>query len=405
MTALRARSASGERRRGEGGEQLVPVCRRGSARAVRAMTSGLPVRQWQAGVRLLGPLEVGPVDDPVRVAATKPRTLLAALALHTGRPVSTDVLCETLWGRQPPRSAGKLLQTYVSQLRRLLPADLPLVTRAPGYALEIRPGQVDSEQFSAWAAAGIRARQEGRPADAARVLTAALDLWRGEPLGDVGPAVLFDIESARLAELRLGALHGLYAARLELGQAVEVLAALQVLAAAHRLHEGLQELWVLALYQSGRQAEAFAAYDATRTALRDQLGPDPGPGLRDLHRALLQQEPGLSVARRVQVSPLPAPIVPAPIVPARWQDRDGAVLVALEAVRELAQALTAVVAALGAWESGADAQATAPSELAELLRALSGLTRLVTSGAAESGLLRAAGGRSAVASAVVVARP
>jgi len=390
-------------------------------------------------VRLLGPLEAGPSDDPVRIAASKPRSLLATLALHPGREVSTDTLTETLWGEEPPPSAGKLLQTYVSQLRRLLPADLPLVTRAPGYALDVAADRIDTVQFAQLVAAGGQARSAGSSADAAVLLRQALDLWRGEALSDVGPALLFDAETARLGELRLRAFEDLYAVRLELGEAPEVLAALQVFAAAHPLREGLQELLVLALYQCGRQAEALAAYDVTRAWLRDELGLDPGPGLRDLHARLLRHEPGLQVDRPARAGSLPTPLTTtlgrerelealdrllaesatrlvtltgpggsgktrlALVAATRAQEhyRDGAVLVPLEAVREPALVLTTVAAALGVRESGDDPVATLTRALArrqllvvldnleqavavgpalgELLAALPGLTLLVTS--------------------------
>ncbi len=382
-------------------------------------------------VRLLGPLEAGPESAPVRIAAAKPRTLLAVLALEPGRAVSLDALTDALWPDGPPPSAGKLLQTYISQLRR---AGLPLVTRTPGYLLDAAPEQVDAVRFAQLVEAG----QQAPPERAAKLLADAVALWRGEPLCDVGPAPVLDAAIARLSELRLRALEGLFAARLELGEASQLIPALQDLAGQHPLREALQEALVLALYQTGRQADALAAYERTRTLLRDELGLDPGPALRRLHERLLRQEPGLS-PQRPRLSYLPTPLTPtvgradavAELVdlladPARrlltltgpggsgktrlatvvaqqleHRYRDGAALVALEAVRDPALVLSAVAAALGVRESGEGASAAlvreltgrqllvvldnleqavaAGPELAELLAALPDLTLLVTS--------------------------
>jgi DNA-binding SARP family transcriptional activator len=262
------------------------------------------------GSRLLGPLEVGPRTAPVRIQALKQRTLLAALALHPGRVMPVDILTEALWGDQPPASSAKLLQLYVSHLRKTLPVPDVVVTRQPGYALEVPPGDVDVGHFERLVDAGSHARSVGAPQEAAGLLREALDLWRGDPLPDVGPATLFDAEAARLWELQVRALEDWYAVRLELGESAEVVGSLQALAAGHPLREGLHESLVLALYRSGRQAEALAAYERVRLALRDELGLDPGPALRELHRRLLRQEPELAAAPQQQASRLPMPLTP-----------------------------------------------------------------------------------------------
>lgn len=368
-------------------------------------------------VRLLGPFEVGTGPTPARIPAGKPRSLLAALAVNAGTVVGVDALTVTLWGDSPPASAAKQLQIYVSQLRKLLPAPEALVTRAPGYLLDVVPDAVDVGRFAQLVAAGSRARSVGAPHDAAALLGEALGLWRGDPLLDVGPAAMFDDEAARLSALRLRALEDWYAVRIELGEAAEVVEAVQALAAEHPLREGVHESLVLALYLTGRQADALSAYERVRTALLDELGLDPGHALRELHGRLLRQEPDLAAVAPQRVSRLPMPLTPtigreAELAQLRGllQDRGnrlvtligpggsgktrlatvaaaqaadsypgGAVLVALEAVREPALALMTLAAAVGVRETGADPVAAMARELhrRELLVVLDNLEQVV----------------------------
>ncbi|MEO6713523.1 MAG: BTAD domain-containing putative transcriptional regulator [Mycobacteriales bacterium] len=371
-------------------------------------------------IRLLGPLEIGPEGTPTTIAAAKPRTLLAALAVRVGQPVSTDTLVEALWGDDPPPSAGKLLQIYVSQLRRSLPVEVAIATRARGYALDVPPTDVDVVEFTRLVQDGHQASATGAWRQAAALLRAALDLWRGEPLRDVGPAVLFDVEADRLGALHLDAMDDLYAVRLELGETFELVAALQPLVAANPLRENLTKSLMLALHRSGRQADAFSAYDTVRRGLRDELGIDPGPALREAHAQLLTQEQG--PARDLVETPgaLPALMTAtigrdsaidavdralkdpatrlitltgpggagktrlAVVAAARAQHRyqDGAAFVPLETVKDRALVLATIAAALGVREAADEPAATIARELAgrELLVVLDNLEQVVDVG-------------------------
>src|SRR5688572_21041858 len=136
-------------------------------------------------LRVLGPLEVTGTDGPAAVSAPKPRALLAAFAIGRGSTRTTDELIDALWGESPPPSAVKLLQVYVAQLRRVLPADLSIVTRGSGYALETDPGSIDAVQFERLVAEGRDALRANNAALAASLLTRALALWRGPAYADV----------------------------------------------------------------------------------------------------------------------------------------------------------------------------------------------------------------------------
>lgn len=371
-------------------------------------------------VRLLGPVEIGPTGNPTRIAAGKQRTLLAALALHAGRAVDTAALVEVLWGEQPPASAGKLLQVYVSQLRQVLPPGVVLSTCPPGYALDIPPERVDTSLFAGRVDSARRTLLAGAAGEAAAVLRSALALWRGPPLADVGPALLFDAEAERLVELRIGALELLYAARLERGEAAELTGPLQSLADEHPLREGLHASLMLALYRCGRQADALAAYTCVRARLRSELGLDPGAALQELHGRVLRQDPALDRDRPAPLGAVPTPLtstigrepelaaleslltdpavrlvtVTGPggsgktrlsvLTADRLQHRyaDGAVIVALEAVRDPALALNVLATALGVREPGDDPLATMVRELGhrKLLVVLDNLEQVVEVG-------------------------
>ncbi len=393
-------------------------------------------------VRLLGPVEAGPVAEPVRIPATKQRSLLAVLALHRGTVVGLDTMTDALWGECPPASAPKLLKTYVSQLRRLLPEPGALVTRAPGYALDVPPDAVDVARFARLVDAGSHARSLRAPHDAAHLLQEALGLWRGDPLLDVGPAALFEREAMRLWELRLRALEDWYAVRLELGEAAEVVDRLQSLATEHPLREGLHESLVLALYLCGRQAEALEAYDAIRILLRDALGIEPSAGLRDLHVRLLRQEIDVPAASTLRLHRLPTPMTPTigreqerAQLQALLADRrnrlitligpggsgktrlatvaaeraaasysGGVVLVPLDAVRDPLVALATIAAAVHVPDIGGDTLTNMARELSrrELLVVLDNLEQLVAVGPSLATLLAQAPGLTLLVTSRVV---
>lgn len=238
--------------------------------------------------RVLGPLEVIGKDGPVPLPQGKVRVALGVLLVHADEVVATDRLIEDVWGERPPATAMKSIHVYVSQLRRILGAEV-IVTRPPGYQLQLEPGQLDLHRFE-------RLCEEARRGDvatAAAKLCEALELWRGPPFADFIYDAFAQTTIARLEELRLGALEARIEADLALGRHAELVAGLATLAQEHPLRERIRGAQMLALYRSGRQAEALAAYQSARRALVDELGIEPGRALHELERAILTQDPQL----------------------------------------------------------------------------------------------------------------
>jgi YVTN family beta-propeller protein len=239
--------------------------------------------------RVLGPLEVAVGDHMLDLGGGKQRTLLAILALRAGRVVPVDALIDGLWGERPPATAAKSVQVYVSRLRKSL-GESAIVTRAPGYLLDVAPEDVDLLRFE-------RMVEEARhepPAAAAATLRAALELWRGPALADVQEEPYVRTEALRLEELRLGAVQARIEADLALGQDAQVIGELEGLVRAHPYREPFRRQLMLALYRSGRQTEALEVYRETRQALSDELGLEPGDDLRDLERRILAHDPALT---------------------------------------------------------------------------------------------------------------
>jgi len=232
-------------------------------------------------VRLLGPLEVRLGDGPVELGPRKQRAVLAMLALEVGRTVSVDRLAEGLWGDEPPPSAPKMIQLYVSHLRRVLNGDgLRIVTRGRGYELQL-DGEVD-------AARAGRLVEESRARE-------ALALWRGEPLADLADEPFAAAEIRRLEELRLRAAELAVDADLAAGRHASLIGELDALIAADPLRERLHAQRMLALYRAGRQSEALAAYRDARSALVEEVGVEPGAELQRLHERILAQDPALDL--------------------------------------------------------------------------------------------------------------
>ncbi len=248
---------------------------------------------------------------PLRIAAAKPRALLALLLLNRNRAVPTERLVDELWGEAAPAGATKTLQVYVSQLRKALGPDR-LVTRPPGYQLRVAEGELDLDRFEALVATGREALAAGNPKQAAVSLREALDLWRGPALREFRSEPFAALAAGRLEDVRLGALEDRLQAELDGGATADVIPELEDLIAAEPLRERPRELLMLAFYRSGRQADALDLFRRTRELYVNELGIEPGPGLRELEQAVLRQDselrlPGRPAATRAPEQPAPAP--------------------------------------------------------------------------------------------------
>jgi DNA-binding SARP family transcriptional activator len=261
---------------------------------------------------ILGSLEVRSNGLSVALPRGKPRALLAALLLRRNEVVSLDRLVDDLWGADPPASARQMVKGYVSDLRRdLAPATEAdwLVTFAPGYRLEVDPGQVDAERFEQLFARGSEEFESERHSDAAELLREGLALWRGPALVDFTYDEFAASEIRRLEDLRLAALELRIAAELELGRHARLVGELDVLVREYPLRERLYELLMLALYRGDRGAAALEAYNQIRASL-DELGLETGPALRQLQQAILRHDPGIR-ATPAGAAPEPQPVVRA----------------------------------------------------------------------------------------------
>ncbi len=240
--------------------------------------------------RILGPLEVWDGDTALQLGGQRQRAVLALLTLHAGEVVPSDRLITELWGESPPRTAATALQNAVSHLRKVLGADV-VQTRAPGYALKVEEEAIDARRFE-------RLLKEARgvePDRRAELLREALQLWRGPPLADFTYESFAQNEAARLDELRLTALEERIEAELELGRAADLVGELETLVRENPLRERPRGQLMLALYRSGRQAEALQLYQETRRTLVDELGIEPTPALQQLHASILRQESALQL--------------------------------------------------------------------------------------------------------------
>ena len=275
-------------------------------------------------VQLFGELEALAGGVPVPVRGAKQRALLALLALQRGQPVSADRLIDVLWGDGQAANPGNALQAQIGQLRRIFGA-AAIVTSEAGYALDVRPDQVDVVRFEQLVTKGRRLAADGELAPASATLGEALGLRRGEPLAEFAYAGFFDAERARLDELTVVATESRAGADLGLGRHGELAGELEALCREHPLRERLWELLILALYRSGRQAEALRAYAEVRDRLADELGLDPGPALRQLQTRILAQDPSLVPASALaRLAPVPAPgAVAAPVTAGNLRERLG----------------------------------------------------------------------------------
>jgi YVTN family beta-propeller protein len=264
--------------------------------------------------RILGPLEVSDQGRDLPLAGSKPRAVLAILLLHANEVVSSDRLIDEVWGEHPPPSAAKSLQVHVSRLRQSLdrggPAspDSVIVTRGHGYLIQVGPDELDRVRFESLLEAGRRALADGAPERAAELLREALALWRGPALADFAYDSFAQAEITHLEELRLSAVEQRIEAELALGHHAQVIGELESLVGHHPFRERLRAQLMLALYRSGRQAEALEAYQDARRALVDELGIEPGEELTELQSAILAHDPALG----------------GPVAPSRREHREAA---------------------------------------------------------------------------------
>jgi DNA-binding SARP family transcriptional activator/ABC-type transport system substrate-binding protein len=249
--------------------------------------------------RILGPVEVLDADRILPLGGAKQRAALAILLLHPNEVVSRDRLIEGLWGASPPATAGHTLDTYMSRLRRALASegDRPrVVSRRPGYSLRVEDGELDLQRFELLLEEGRKNLRAGNCKQAADLLRQGLGLFRGPPLGDLAHATFAQSEAARLDELPLAAREERIEADLALGRHPEILSELHGLVATNPFRERFWAQLMLALYRSGRQADALAAFERARQHLADELGVDPGQPLQRLHEDILRQAPQLDLS-------------------------------------------------------------------------------------------------------------
>jgi DNA-binding SARP family transcriptional activator len=297
---------------------------------VRARYKRIPMQ-----FKILGPLAIEADGRQIQPPGLRQRALLVILLLHQGEVVSAERLIEELYGSEPPPSAATSLRAHISRLRSTLGREDVLITRARGYALELQPGAVDSERFEQLVDAARRQRAAGSLEAAAASLREALALWRGPPLVDFAYEGFAQPEIARLEELRLTAIEEQAQVELDLGRHVELVGTVERLVREFPLRERLRGQLMLALYRSGRQAEALEAFQEVREKLVHELGIEPGAELRELQRAILRQDAALELAR--------APRRAGATLP-RERDAD---LVLLERDSELAALAEAAEAAAG----------------------------------------------------------
>ncbi|MFD7814832.1 BTAD domain-containing putative transcriptional regulator [Streptomyces sp. NPDC059785] len=272
---------------------------------------------------VLGPVRAWRGDESLPMGSPQQRALLAALLLREGRTATAAELIDALWGDEPPSQALAAVRTYASRLRKVIDHGV-LVSESGGYAMRLPdPGALDLTQAQQLAADAEKAKSGGDLCHARAVLHEVLELWDGEPLAGV-PGPYAENQRTRLVEWRLQLLESLLDMDLEQGCHAEAVSELTALTAAHPLRERLRELLMLALYRSGRQAEALAVYADTRRLLADELGVDPRPGLKELQRRILQADPALAEPSAPAAEPAAAPVRPAQL-PATVPDFTGRV--------------------------------------------------------------------------------
>lgn len=291
-----------------------------------------------AEFRVLGPVEASVDGEPIALPAAKPRALFAALLLDRNRVVPVSRLIDDLWGEVPPETAMKALQGYVSQLRKAIGPER-LLTRPPGYELRVEDGELDLDRFERLAREGRELLAAGDSKAASTRLGEALELWHGAPLAEFSEPFARDA-GARLEDERLAALEERIDADLALGRHARLVPELEQLVAQEPLRERPRAQLMLALYRSGRQADALELYRRTRETLSEELGIEPGLELQELERRMLQHDPELERPR-----PAPRPAEDgAPVPIAR---RPQVLVLAALALAAVAAAIAAIALTAG----------------------------------------------------------
>jgi DNA-binding SARP family transcriptional activator len=246
--------------------------------------------------RILGALEAGANGTLAELGPPKQRALLAILLMHVGEIVPTERLIDLLWGERPPRTAAHSVQIYVSELRKALEpfaGGRLIATRPPGYQLDTEPQSIDAREFERLVEDGTRKLQSGDRAGGAAALRSALALWRGPALSDFTYEEFAQPYIRRLHDLHLDAIEELVDAELESGRTTEVLSLLDSAIREDPLRERSRELLMLALYRSGRHAEALRTYQRLRSLLDEELGLEPSPPLQRMQERILLHDPSL----------------------------------------------------------------------------------------------------------------
>lgn len=276
--------------------------------------------------RVLGPLEVDDGERHIAIASGKQGALLAYLLVHRDTTISTDRLVDELWPSGSPPTAVKIVRNLVSELRKLLGSEdgVALVTEGGGYRLRVSADQIDAGRFEALSAQGRRLVERGETRQAAEVLREALGLWRGAAFSGLGREPFAEAEAARLEQVRLASLEARIEADIALGRHAELVSELEALVTREPFRERFREQLMLALYRSGRQADALGAYRDARRTFSRELGIEPGRALQELERAILAQDSTLDLPDWPRVAAV---------------RRRGGVLVALGAAALLAAAV------------------------------------------------------------------
>jgi DNA-binding SARP family transcriptional activator len=272
--------------------------------------------------RILGPLEVVGERGPIRLGGPRQRAILALLLLRANTVVSVDQLADGLYSGVPPVTAVTQVQRQISELRKAFSPEAPIETRAPGYVIRLGADQLDLHTFERLTGDASQALARGDAQIAAGLLRQALALWRGASLGDLSYESFAQAAIERLDEIRLAALEQRVEADLACGRHAQLVGELEELVSEHPLHESFCGQLMLALYRSGRQAEALATYRQTRQVLVDALGIEPTPALHELERAILAQDQSLELDQSQSQRMTPEP------------QGEGAVLVPLLSDRE-----------------------------------------------------------------------